>query len=350
MQESRIWNGPSAWTDFSAWLERSNFSSVFLLADENTALHCLPIVQERIPTLKDALLITVPAGESHKNLHCCAHVWEVLSTKGADRQSLLIAVGGGVTTDLGGFAAACFKRGIAYAAIPTSLLAMVDAAIGGKTGIDFQGLKNEIGAFYPAEAILIDPIFLKTLPIRQLHAGYAEMLKHGLIADTAYWELLAEQEIETLSTEDWLPLILRSNAIKAAIVAQDPKDQGIRQSLNFGHTIGHAIEAKSLAMQGADAVLHGEAIAAGMIIESFLSPLSLSVQEHIATVLSSRYAYLPVDEQDLKDYLAHDKKNTEKQVRYSLLAEIGKPLLQQSVAEGRLEAALQAYKNCYGKS
>ena len=225
---------------------------------------CLPLLQD-IALLKDAEQIVIGPEDVHKNLETLAYVWNQLSNRGATRHSLLINLGGGMVTDLGGFAAATFKRGIACINIPTTLLSMIDAAVGGKTGINFNGLKNEIGSFYPADQVMIDSQFLKTLDMPNLLSGYGEMLKHGLISQPSHWSELLTFDFAHIDYALLQKLIGQSVQVKEDIVEKDPYEQSIRKALNFGHTIGHAFE--SFALKTNHPVLHGYAVAWGMVCE-----------------------------------------------------------------------------------
>ena len=239
---------------------------VFILMDETTAKCCLPVVEAAVG-LQDAKRIIIGATDTHKTLESLAHVWEELGTGGATRHSLLINIGGGMVTDLGGFAASTFKRGINYINIPTTLLAMVDASVGGKTGINFRGLKNEIGVFNNASTVILDTQFLKTLDAENICSGYAEMLKHGLISDEKMWAELMNFELEQPDLKQLSRMVADSVAVKERIVTEDPTEKGIRKALNLGHTVGHAFESFALKRQP---VLHGYAVAWGLICELYL--------------------------------------------------------------------------------
>ncbi|MEQ8926380.1 MAG: 3-dehydroquinate synthase family protein, partial [Fulvivirga sp.] len=236
-------------------------SKVAVLVDENTHEHCLPHLG-----IKDFVLIRINSGEVHKNLATCQFIWETLTDHGFDRQGLLLNLGGGVIGDMGGFCASTYKRGIRFVNIPTTLLAQVDASVGGKLGIDFNRFKNHIGIFAEPEAVIIDPFFLETLPANELRSGFAEVIKHHLIRDLDGWKQLSQSKMETLN---WLEVIKHSVEIKNDIVIKDPKESGVRKILNFGHTIGHALESHYL--NSDEPLLHGEAIALGMICESHIS-------------------------------------------------------------------------------
>lgn len=242
----------------------SGYSSLTLLMDKHTQRDCYPLLKPFLPAHST---FVIPPGESFKTLESCSQLWQQLSAEGVDRNGLLLNLGGGVVCDLGGFAASVYKRGIGFLHAPTSLLAMTDASIGGKTGLDFQGIKNLIGLVVNPLGVYIWPEFLHTLPARELRAGFAEIVKHHLIADAEGWQQLSR--LKTLYGVDWLSLIRHSLSLKAAIVLQDPDDKGIRQVLNFGHSIGHAVESYYLSQK--NFLLHGEAVAIGMVAEAFIS-------------------------------------------------------------------------------
>lgn len=326
-------------------LEEKRYSRIFVLVDDNTARDCLPVFKRWVNGAFVFHVIRIPEGELHKNITTSVHVWEELSETGADRNSLLINLGGGVVTDLGGFVGATFRRGIDFLNVPTSLLAMVDAALGGKTGVDLGVLKNQIGVILPPVMIWILPEFLKTLPERQRNNGYAEMLKHGLIADAKYWKELIREEVPS----DLTDLIHRSVEIKMQIVDQDLKESGIRKTLNFGHTIGHAIESYFLAHRE-EIVYHGEAIAAGMILEAHISNQLTGLPgeelESIRKEISARYPKLvfqPDDIRAIQDFLRYDKKNTHGQVLFVLLERIGAATIDVIVSDDLLDAAFAYY-------
>lgn len=309
-----------------------------ILCDTNTR-QCLEYLHVACPQTQDLAVIEMPEGEIHKNLKTCEMVWYQLTEHGADRNTVLLNLGGGVVTDLGGFIASTYMRGIRFVQIPTSLLGMVDAAIGGKTGIDFGGLKNMIGTFARAEAVLIDSNFLKTLPSRHYRNGLAEVLKHAFISDVSILDLMEANEDE---------LISRSVKVKMDVVARDEFESGERKKLNFGHTIGHAIESHLLETE--NPVLHGEAIAAGMIMESFISTKSLGLSEaelqktiQLTDSIFSRIQLTEKDWIEVKKLLVYDKKNQGGNVRFVLLKSIGEAAIDQSVSEELLDEAFEFY-------
>lgn len=308
---------------FTEWYISKPFSQLLVLVDESTREHCWPHLQAAISEANPQV-ICIPTGEQHKTIDTCLHIWEEMRRLEADRKTLLLNLGGGVIGDIGGFCASTFKRGMSFVQMPTTLLAQVDASVGGKLGVDFQGIKNGIGLFKDPEAVFIAPIFLESLPEAQLRSGYAEMLKHGLIADAAYWEELREG----WETIDWTAAIERSVEIKAQIVAKDPEEQGLRKSLNYGHSIGHVIE--SLSWESERPLFHGEAIAWGMLAEAFLSKLLLGLPEkqyqEIARHIRHLYGAWEAKDMNKEAFFAllqQDKKNEWGKLRFSLLPAIG---------------------------
>jgi 3-dehydroquinate synthase len=265
-----------------------------------------------------------------------------------DRHSLLVNLGGGVIGDLGGFCASTYKRGIDFIQIPTTLLAQVDASVGGKLGIDFQGLKNHIGVFQLPKTVLIDPKFIDTLSIQQKKSGFAEIIKHCLIRDAQEWNLIRQQSFEEL---DLAKLIAHSVAIKEAVVLEDPKEAGLRKILNFGHTLGHAIETYLLD-KGKRKILHGEAIAIGMIVEAFISHqrdlISLQELEEIESYLFENYGRVKLHAEEISKIIsltAQDKKNKGKEIRFSLLTGIGDCGYDIPVSALEMKKAIQYYLN-----
>lgn len=341
--------GDTGYPILSQWIKDQDFSKIFLLVDSNTLEHCAARFQAKLSGISIEEVIEMPAGEIHKHLGTCQSIWETISDYGGDRKSLIINLGGGVVTDLGGFVAATFKRGISFVNIPTSLLAMVDASVGGKTGVDFQGLKNQIGVIVPPAWVLIDPEFLNTLPSEEYRSGYAEMLKHGLIADAFYWKKLSDYA--QINTEDMQPLIQHSVGIKASVVEKDPYENGLRKILNYGHTLGHAIESYFLESEADKTLLHGEAIAIGMITEAFLSHklcgLSAEAMEQIKLVFKQIYPrveILPEAQSKIVDLLKFDKKNSHGRIKFALLEAIGTPMLDVEVPEELLQQAFDFYR------
>jgi 3-dehydroquinate synthase len=309
-------------------LKTSNYSKIFLLVDENTNLDCVPFFLANIDADIAYEIFEIESGEDQKNLDICLGLWEGLSEYGADRKSLLINIGGGVITDLGGFVASTFKRGISYINIPTSLLAMVDASIGGKNGIDLGHLKNQIGVINTGEMVVIDTQFLSTLPENQMRSGLAEMFKHGLIASEDYWSKL--KNLSQLALDDLNGLIYESILIKKDIVEQDPNENNKRKTLNFGHTLGHAIESYFLNNSDKPEILHGEAVAIGMILASYISTKTVGLSEvknkDIKSTLLKTFDKVIFEKSDyapIIDLLKHDKKNEHGNINFVLLKNIG---------------------------
>ena len=263
--------------ELNTYLETSNFSKIFILVDSNTHLHCLPKFLANIHVEMALEIIEMEAGEINKTLDTCTQIWHSLSDLDGDRKSLIINLGGGVVTDLGGFVASTFKRGVSFVNVPTSLLAMVDASVGGKTGVDLGTIKNQIGVINFSDMVLVDPSFLETLPKEEMRSGLAEMLKHGLIKNADYWNRLCD--LKELNISDLEGLIHESITLKNEVVKRDPNEQGERKQLNYGHTLGHAIESYCLDNDNLKTLLHGEAIAAGMIMEGYLSHKTCGLSE-----------------------------------------------------------------------
>ncbi|WP_299889713.1 3-dehydroquinate synthase [uncultured Lacinutrix sp.] len=311
-------------------IKKSNYSKIFILADENTNIDCVPHVLANLSADIEYDILEIEPGEEQKNLDICLGLWEALSEYGADRKSLIINIGGGVITDLGGFIASTFKRGIDFINIPTSLLAMVDASIGGKTGIDLGTLKNQIGVINTPELIVVDINFLETLPPLEIRSGLAEMLKHGLIYSEDYFNRCLN--IRNLNLEELGGLIHESITIKKNIVDKDPKEQNLRKTLNYGHTLGHAIESYFMETEGKERLLHGEAIAIGMVLANYLSVETLGFSEEknksIKNNLKELYGHIEFSNEDLPpiiELLKYDKKNEHGNINFVLLKSIGNP-------------------------
>jgi len=336
----------NAYVALNKHLANSNYSKIFVLVDENTHNCCLPVFMSHIEGEYDFEIIEIEAGEIHKNIATCTQVWEVLSELDADRKSAMINLGGGVVTDLGGFVASCFKRGIEFINIPTTLLSMVDASVGGKTGVDLGPLKNQVGVINQPQMVLVATEFLKTLDQRQLQSGYAEMLKHGLISDASYWDTLKEiTEFEQLDK-----LIYTSVSIKNEVVQIDPTEQHLRKTLNYGHTLGHAIESYFLESEEHDLLLHGEAIAIGMILEGFLSHkltgLSKNELEDIKKTFLARYPKISFTNKDIDiilTLLKFDKKNSHGNINFVLLKSIGETAIDIKVTPELLKESFSYY-------
>jgi 3-dehydroquinate synthase len=329
----------------SAYLRDASHTSIFILADENTALHCLPLIKDIFP-VKLHSLILIPQGEESKSLDSCRHIWSELLQKGADRNSLLLNLGGGMITDIGGFAAATFKRGIDFIHIPTSLLGMLDAAIGGKTAINLGNEKNQIGVFAEPSVVFIDSIFLKTLPQRELLSGLAEAGKYGLIKDKTLWEQLRQTDLS--GEMEYRHIIGRCVAIKQKVVEADPKEKGIRKILNYGHTIGHALESYSHEIE--KPLLHGEAIAIGMVIEGILSVKKAGFsKKELEQIYRFQQRIVQADPdllntEKLTPYIRNDKKNLNQKIRCILLSSVGNALTDVSCTEDEIGEALEEYR------
>lgn len=308
------------------FLHEKTFSKIFILVDENTHEYCLPVLLGNMETDLGFEILEIEAGEEMKNIQTANQLWEILTEMKADRKALVINLGGGVITDMGGFVASTYKRGIQFINIPTTLLSMCDASIGGKTGIDLMHYKNMVGTFAFPEQIFIYPQFLETLPFKELRSGFAEMLKHGLIADKAHWKQLIQ--IHKLDVESVTPYIQNSMDIKQDVVEKDFHESNIRKTLNFGHTIGHAVE--SLCLQQGNPILHGEAVAMGMISEAHLAYLENLISEEDSKMIIENiqryYPYLDISDfkdEDITALLLNDKKNVDSKINFSLLTAIG---------------------------
>lgn len=333
--------------ELAEMIENKDYSSVFILVDENTMQYCYPHFMQRFVTEKRIEVIEIEAGEIHKNLETCAGVWNVLTELEADRRSLLITLGGGVVTDLGGFVASCYKRGIDFVNIPTTLLSMVDASVGGKTGVDLGVLKNQIGLFANPEMVLVDDAFLQTVSDREIRSGMAEIIKYGLTYDIKLFD-----NIKTNNNMQIKNLIHRSVEIKNEVVLQDPKEKGLRKILNFGHTIGHAIESYFLASEAKENLTHGEAIAIGMICECFISAELLGFPkeklEAVANTIKTIYGKVAILESDFApiiEFLKHDKKNVGGQVNFVLLNDFENFKLDCKVDEALVVKSLEYYNS-----
>ena len=330
----------------ATFFDQNEYSHIAILVDEFSNKYCLPIIQDLLPSNFTKILIK--SGEHHKNLATCEQVWDRMTKANMDRHSLLVNLGGGVIGDLGGFCASTYKRGIDFIQIPTTLLAQVDASVGGKLGIDFHGLKNHIGVFQLPKAVLIDPKFIDTLSIQQKKSGFAEIIKHCLIRDEKEWSAIRQQSFEEL---DLSKLIAHSVAIKEAVVLEDPKEAGLRKILNFGHTLGHAIETYLLD-KGKRKILHGEAIAIGMIVEAFISHqrdlIGLQELEEIESYLFENYGRVKLHTEEISKIIAltaQDKKNKGKEIRFSLLTGIGDCGYDIPVSASEMKKAIQYYLN-----
>jgi 3-dehydroquinate synthase len=322
---------------------------VFLLTDKTAADFCIPLIQKVIDEFS-IQMVAIGSGEKNKNIQSIVEVWDFLSNNGADRKSLLINIGGGMLTDLGGFAASTFKRGLDFVNIPTTLLAQVDASLGGKTGFNFNGLKNEIGVFMEPNSVIINTSFLKTIDHENFLSGYAEMLKHGLIKSREHWDELLAYDMENIDYDALQEIIAHSVAVKEWHVLNDLTEQNIRKALNFGHTVGHAFE--SYAMKTGRPILHGFAVVYGMIAELYLSAkqCGLGIEElnSISSWMIAKYGKFEIQERDfeaLYQLMTHDKKNEGKRINFTLIPEIGKVEINVDCPKELIVEALNYYKN-----
>ena len=338
------------WDPLNNKIKEINPSNVYILVDTHSKKNCLPLFIKKKSFNQSFKVLEIPEGEINKNIHTCSLLWNELSENGADRNSLIINLGGGVVTDLGGFVASTFKRGVFFINIPTTLLAMVDASVGGKNGVDLGLLKNQIGIINHPEMVLIDTGFLKTLPENQLTSGYAEMIKHGLIHSREYWDNVKSFDI--LRMDKLEDLIWESVLIKNDVITKDPFEKNVRKTLNYGHTLGHAIESYSLDQNKFPALLHGEAIAIGMILTTYisfkklgfpeqtLSDISLHIIKKFKKSLFSKEAINAIIK-----LLKYDKKNYNGTVLFVLLSDIGNYKLSCEVSNSLIFETFEYYKN-----
>ncbi|MBD3748771.1 MAG: 3-dehydroquinate synthase [Sphingobacteriales bacterium] len=329
-------------------LAKKKYSKVFILTDEMTGQYCLPVLQEKLPELTDFDLIEVPNGEENKTIDFCIGIWQMLLEFEADRNAVLINLGGGVVTDMGGFAASTFKRGIDFIQIPTTLLSQVDASVGGKTGVDLNEVKNIIGTFAQPQAVIIAPDFLKTLDHRQLVSGFAEVIKHGIIADADFFnEVVQLEDVNNISEAQ----IYRSVEIKNKVVIADPFEKGLRKTLNFGHSIGHAIESWSL-KNDRNPLLHGEAIALGMICEAYLAHEIIGLSQKDLEIITStflkffgKYSIRTGIEQELLEIMKNDKKNISGKINFSLPDQLGNCRFDIFISESQIKDSFNFYRD-----
>ncbi|ADY51770.1 3-dehydroquinate synthase [Pseudopedobacter saltans DSM 12145] len=335
-------------SSLETFLAENSYSKIFIVTDENTGEHCLPLLQKKLPKLDHFDIIEIPHGEENKNIDFCIGIWKMLLDFEADRNALVINLGGGVVTDMGSFAASTYKRGIDFLQIPTTLLSQVDASVGGKTGIDIDNVKNIIGTFSQPKAVIICNEFLDTLPDRQVTSGFAEVIKHGIIADKKYYE-----EIIKLSSPKDITIeqIQHSIEIKNKVVLEDPFEKGLRKILNFGHTIGHAVESWSLENDNTP-LTHGEAIAIGMITEAYISnKIDMLSDDNLNTIKSDILKFFPKynlrsDIYDtLLEVMQHDKKNISGKINFSLPDEIGNCKFNIVVDQQLIKDSLDFYRS-----
>ena len=334
-------------TELAKAIAECEHDRIFVLVDETTNKLCWSLVKDYL-CLKDAQTIIIGATDRRKNLDTLVHVWESLQQGKATRHSLLINLGGGMVTDLGGFAASTYKRGINFINIPTTLLAMVDASVGGKTGINFGGLKNEIGVFNDAEFVLLDTNWLRTLDEENIRSGYAEMLKHGLIADDTMWAELINFNLAQPDLRQLASMLDKSVRIKERIVAEDPHEKGIRKALNLGHTFGHAFESWAMKRQP---ILHGYAVAFGLIAELYLATTQTDFpterMRQTVNFIRAYYGSLPItcnDYPELIELMHHDKKNRGNEINVTLLGGIGDIRIDQTITEEDIKEALDFFR------
>lgn len=349
-----IYTGENIFPEMNKLLRSTEFrnSRIFVLVDENSLKYCYPILFKEAVRIKDAEIIEIESGERNKDIEVCKNIWLTLSQLKADRRSVLINLGGGVIGDMGGFVASTFKRGISFINVPTTLLSQVDASVGGKLGIDLGGLKNEVGVFGNPAAVFVNPFFLHSLPSREYFSGYAEIIKHALIADKHYWKEIVSQKPLPPFSRELERLIVHSIGLKNKIVKLDPKETGLRKVLNFGHTIGHALE--SLSLEGDEFfLLHGEAVIAGMICEAYLSYKKAGLPKaELAQITSFLLAaYKPVnfdkfDELRLVELMKHDKKNlgSSGAINFTLLERIGKAQFDKKCSIELIKESLRYYR------
>jgi 3-dehydroquinate synthase len=336
--------GKNALNALSTFLKKRDYQQLFILCDDNTIKDCLPILITSCLQLKDAEIIEVESGESAKSLEFCAYILQTLLENRADKNTLFINLGGGVVSDLGGFCASIYKRGIDFVNIPTSLLAMADASVGGKTGIDLIGVKNVVGTFTQPKAVFIYPQFLNTLPEKHFKNGLAEIYKIALVADRSLWSLLKNKT--SLNKID--KLIALSVALKNSIVKKDPYDRGIRKTLNFGHTVGHALE--SMFLEASTELLHGEAIVIGMMIESHIAFQKKLISKQMLNEINAELltVFSPMQLPELMpetffEFLHNDKKNTDHKLMFALPIKIGASKYDIPVKPSQIKLAIKYY-------
>ncbi|MDD6853570.1 MAG: 3-dehydroquinate synthase [Prevotella sp.] len=346
--EQRIIISRNFETELATALTECEHDRIFVIADTTTTEKCWPLVKDFF-CLHGARLITIGATDINKNLDSLVSVWKLLQEGGATRHSCIINLGGGMVTDLGGFAASTFKRGLNFINVPTTLLAMVDASVGGKTGINFGGLKNEIGVFNDANCVILNTQFLKTLDDKNIRSGYAEMLKHGLISDEKHWAELVNFDISSPDLHKLAVMLGQSVKVKERIVDEDPREKGIRKALNLGHTFGHAFESFSLATP--EPLLHGYAVAFGLIPELYLSAVREGFPQdklrQTVTYIRENYGRFAITCDDyprLIELMHHDKKNTGNEINVTLLAGVGDIHIDQTISEEEVKEALDFFR------
>ncbi len=345
-----IFISDNIFNDINTFLQRPEYSDskFFILVDKNVVKYCLPQLITHVDCLKKATIIEIEDGKNNKTIDTSKYLWQKLTDMYADRKSVVINLGGGMISDIGGFVASTFKRGIGFINIPTTLLSQVDASTGGKVGIDFKGLKNQIGLFKNPDAVFINTDFLKTINKRCLLSGFAEIVKYSLIADKYFWNIIKNSPFDNI--KDWKNLIIRSVELKNNIVISDPKEHNLRKILNFGHTVGHAFESYSL-LNDKRPLLHGEAVAMGIICESYLSykyaALTKNELNEIVYFMLSNFKFYPIKQSsfnDLFDIMLNDKKNSKREINFTLISCIGKALTNQKCDKKLILQGLDYYK------
>tara|TARA_B110000967_G_C18786173_1_gene510880 strand:- start:103 stop:1185 length:1083 start_codon:yes stop_codon:yes gene_type:complete len=350
-----VYIGKDVLQEFNSILEdfEGQYSNLFIFCDENSSRYCLPHLIEHVPMLIGSELIEIESGEQNKTIAICNEVWQTIGESKADRKSIIVNLGGGVVCDMGGMIASLYKRGIKFFHIPTTLLAQVDASIGGKLAVDLGAHKNQIGLFNNPDIVLVDTEFLKTLPERHWLSGLAEVFKHALIADAQYWDFLAGLD---LKNEEFLnALVQKSVELKNKIVLQDWEEKGLRKTLNFGHTIGHALESEALE-EKLD-LLHGEAVAIGLAVETLLSEMINGLKKETCTQILERlksvFELRPISESKFNntiEWMRHDKKNEEAQINFTLLSKIGHADYNKTASELEIEEAMHRYNSFLNES
>ena len=351
-----LYTGTSVFSSVTDYLKKhfNDSDQIFILVDENTRIHCLPGLQSYVPRLQNSRIIEVQSGDARKTVETASYVWSMLSEMHADRDSVLINLGGGAISDLGGFVAATFKRGIIYMNIPTTLVGMVDAAIGGKTAINLRGLKNQVGVFALPRAVFIYKGFLRTLEKRHMFSGIAEIMKYGLAIDQGLWNKMIKLDYRKIIDEPfrdniWDGLIKKTVKTKSDIVEKDFRDSQERKILNFGHTFGHAFE--TFSTNGSqEGLLHGHAIALGMICESYLSTLMTGLGQkdlnQIVSVIKSNFPLCPINREsypDLIDIMRKDKKSINGKIAFTLIKKPGSAVINQFCPVEMIEESLDFY-------
>ena len=324
----------------------NDYKRIFVITDDNVERLCLPVFKQKLPFLNIDGIITITSGEENKSIQQLTYIWSELTKFNVDRDDLIINLGGGVVTDIGGMAAATYKRGLKFVNFPTTLLGMVDAAIGGKTGIDYEGFKNQVGLFVNPACVIIDPVFLQTLDEKQWQSGFAEVLKYGLIMDKELWQKLEGNNYNDI--EDWNMVIIKAARDKIDLVRFDTHEKGIRKNLNFGHTIGHALE--SFYLKSNNPVTHGKAIAAGMICEAWISSKVFDIEcvrlNTVVNMIDKNFTRFDITEEDIPmiiQFMKQDKKVRGNKQNFSLLRKLGKAVHEIDVDNDQIIQSIKFY-------